>query len=93
MTTFCFADLIEKLPQKLFVVSEISSATMAYLLPAAIPESPRTYPARIPRTPRTPRVQDPNKTPRFYPVVKEPKAIDVKVHRTTRNIKPAFFIL
>lgn len=79
--------------QKLFDVSEISSATVALSLPTAVPESPRIYPARSPKTPRTPRLQDPNKTPRFYPVVKEPKTIDVKVHKTTRNIKPAFCII
>lgn len=72
--------MTDELAQKLFVVSEISSATMAYSLPTAVPESPRVYPARTPKTPRTPRLQDPNKTPRFYPVVKEPRAIDVKVH-------------
>ncbi|XP_025777310.1 la-related protein 1B [Puma concolor] len=51
----------------------------------AVPESPRVYPARSPKTPRTPRLQDPNKTPRFYPVVKEPKAIDVKSPRKRKT--------
>nr|KAF6401359.1 La ribonucleoprotein 1B [Rousettus aegyptiacus] len=64
---------------------EISSATMAYSLPTAVPESPRVYPARTPKTPRTPRLQDPNKTPRFYPVVKEPRAIDVKSPRKRKT--------
>lgn len=75
--------MTDELAQKLFDVSEVSSATMARSLPTAVPESPRIYPARAPKTPRTPRLQDPNKTPRFYPV-KEPKAIDVKVHRTPK---------
>lgn len=83
----------DELAQQLFDVSEISSATMAPSLPTAVPKSPRIYPARTPKTPRTPRLQDPNKTPRFYPVVKEPKAIDVKVHKISSNIKPAFYIL
>lgn len=83
----------DELAPKLSDVSEISSVTMARSLPTAVPDSPRIYPARTPKTPRTPRLQDPNKTPRFYPVVKEPKAIDVKVYKTTRNIKAAFYIL
>lgn len=74
--------MTDELAQKLFDASEMSSATMARSLPTVVPESPRIYPARTPKTPRTPRLQDPNKTPRFYPVVKEPKAIDVKVHKT-----------
>ncbi|ELK07651.1 La-related protein 1B [Pteropus alecto] len=78
-------DLTDELAQKLFVVSEIPSATMAYSLPTAVPESPRIYPARTPKTPRTPRLQDPNKTPRFYPVVKEPRAIDVKSPRKRKT--------
>lgn len=48
-------------------------------LPTAVPESPRNYVSRTPRTPRTPRMQDPTKTPRFYPVVKESRSIDVQV--------------
>ncbi|XP_045654958.1 la-related protein 1B isoform X6 [Ursus americanus] len=78
-------DLSEELAQQLFDVSEISSATMAPSLPTAVPKSPRIYPARTPKTPRTPRLQDPNKTPRFYPVVKEPKAIDVKSPRKRKT--------
>lgn len=73
--------MTDDLAQKLFDVSEISSATMAHSLPTAVPEAPRIYPARTPKTPRTPRLQDPSKTPRFYPVVKEPKPIDIKVHK------------
>nr|XP_020756756.1 la-related protein 1B isoform X5 [Odocoileus virginianus texanus] len=81
---FFFADLTDELAQKLFDVSEVSSATMARSLPTAVPESPRIYPARAPKTLRTPRLQDPNKTPRFYPV-KEPKAIDVKSPRKRKT--------
>lgn len=92
LVAFYFADLTDELAQKLFVVSEISSTTVCSL-PTAVPESSRIYPARIPKTPRTPRLQDPNKTPRFYPVVKESKALDIKVLKTTRNIKPTFCIL
>ncbi|XP_023598917.1 la-related protein 1B isoform X2 [Trichechus manatus latirostris] len=84
-------DLTEELAQKLFDISEVSSASMACSLPTAVPESPRVHPSRTPKTPRTPRLQDPNKTPRFYPVVKEPKAIDVKSPRkrkTRHSINP-----
>lgn len=55
---------------------------MARSLPTAVPESPRVQPTRTPKTPRTPRLQDPNKTPRFYPVVKESRIIDVGVTKT-----------
>uniref|UniRef100_A0A4X1VGV6 La ribonucleoprotein 1B n=1 Tax=Sus scrofa TaxID=9823 RepID=A0A4X1VGV6_PIG len=78
-------DLTDDLAQKLFDVSEISSATMAHSLPTAVPEAPRIYPARTPKTPRTPRLQDPSKTPRFYPVVKEPKPIDIKSPRKRKT--------
>ncbi|XP_036169135.1 la-related protein 1B isoform X9 [Myotis myotis] len=63
---------------------EISSTSVCSL-PTAVPESSRIYPARIPKTPRTPRLQDPNKTPRFYPVVKEPKALDIKSPRKRKT--------
>lgn len=56
---------------------------MARSLPTAVPDSPRFHPGFIPRTPRTPRLQDPNKTPRFYPVVKEARSFDVKVNGKT----------
>uniref|UniRef100_A0A2K6BLE1 La ribonucleoprotein 1B n=1 Tax=Macaca nemestrina TaxID=9545 RepID=A0A2K6BLE1_MACNE len=78
-------DLTDELAQKLFDVSEITSAAMVCSLPTAVPESPRIHPTRTPKTPRTPRLQDPNKTPRFYPVVKEPKAIDVKSPRKRKT--------
>ncbi|XP_072611374.1 la-related protein 1B isoform X6 [Vulpes vulpes] len=78
-------DLSDESAQKLFDVSGISLATLAHSLPTAVPESPRIHPVRTPKTPRTPRLQDPNKTPRFYPVVKEPKAIDVKSPRKRKT--------
>lgn len=76
--SFCL-DLTEELACKLFGIQEIPPTTMARSLPTAVPESPRVHPTRTPKTPRTPRLQDPNKTPRFYPVVKEARSIDVKV--------------
>ncbi|XP_056419546.1 la-related protein 1B isoform X3 [Hyla sarda] len=51
----------------------------------AIPESPVSHPARTPKTPRTPRLQDPTKTPRFYPVVKEAKSIDIQTPRKKKT--------
>ncbi|XP_078222628.1 la-related protein 1B isoform X7 [Callithrix jacchus] len=78
-------DLTGGLTQKLCDVSEITSAAMVHSLPTAVPESPRIHATRTPKTPRTPRLQDPNKTPRFYPVVKEPKAIDVKSPRKRKT--------
>ncbi|XP_066089402.1 la-related protein 1B isoform X4 [Saccopteryx bilineata] len=78
-------DLTGELAQKLSVVSEVSSATMACSLPTAVPESPRSYLTRTCKTPRTPRLQDPKKTPRFYPVVKEPKALDIKSPRKRKT--------
>ncbi|PIO23801.1 hypothetical protein AB205_0032070, partial [Aquarana catesbeiana] len=46
------------------------------IFPQGVPESPVSIPVRTPKTPRTPRLQDPSKTPRFYPVVKETKSMD-----------------
>lgn len=50
-----------------------------------VPESPVSHPARTPRTPRTPRLQDPTKTPRFYPVVKDTDSIDVQTPRKRKT--------
>ncbi|XP_071975494.1 la-related protein 1B isoform X1 [Engystomops pustulosus] len=50
-----------------------------------IPESPVSHPTRTPKTPRTPRLQDPTKTPRFYPVVKEAKSMDVQTPRKRKT--------
>lgn len=52
---------------------------MARSLPATVPESPVSQTPRTPRTPRTPGRQDPSKTPRFYPVMKESGTIDGQV--------------
>lgn len=57
-----------------------SGADLARSLPATVPESPSTSQPRTPRTPRTPGRQDPNKAPRFYPVMKESGAIDGQVN-------------
>ncbi|KAM7168083.1 la-related protein 1B isoform 4-T4 [Macrochelys suwanniensis] len=78
-------DLTDELACKLFGVVEVPPTTIARSLPAAVPESPRVHPARTPKTPRTPRLQDPNKTPRFYPVVKETRSIDVKIPRKRKT--------
>ncbi|XP_077876807.1 la-related protein 1B isoform X5 [Ictidomys tridecemlineatus] len=64
---------------------EKTLATVACWLPTSVPESPRVNPARTPKTPRTPRLHDPDKTPRFYPVVKEPKAIDLQSPRKRKT--------
>ncbi|XP_075716572.1 la-related protein 1B isoform X2 [Rhinoderma darwinii] len=52
---------------------------------SAVPESPVSHRVRTPKTPRTPRFQDPTKTPRFYPVVKEAKSIDVQTPRKRKT--------
>lgn len=59
-----------------------SGTELARSLPTSVPESPRTGQPRTPRTPRTPGRQDPNKTPRFYPVMKESSSIDGQVRQT-----------
>nr|XP_021328864.1 la-related protein 1B isoform X5 [Danio rerio] len=48
---------------------QTDDSSMAHSLPADVPESSSV--PRTPRTPRTPGRQDPTKTPRFYPVIKE----------------------
>ncbi|XP_040274371.1 la-related protein 1B [Bufo bufo] len=53
--------------------------------PEVVPESPVSHPSRTPKTPRTPRLLDPTKTPRFYPVVKEAKSIDVQTPRKRKT--------
>ncbi|XP_053110107.1 la-related protein 1B isoform X7 [Hemicordylus capensis] len=78
-------DLTEELACKLFGIQEVPPTTVARSLPTAVPESPRVHPTRTPKTPRTPRLQDPNKTPRFYPVVKEARSIDVKTRRKRKT--------
>nr|XP_008110243.1 PREDICTED: la-related protein 1B isoform X1 [Anolis carolinensis] len=70
---------------KVFGIQEVPSGAMARSLPTAVPESPKVHPTRTPKTPRTPRLHDPNKTPRFYPVVKEARSIDVKTRRKRKT--------
>ncbi|KAM5192086.1 la-related protein 1B [Mantella aurantiaca] len=53
--------------------------------PQDVPESPVSLSVRTPKTPRTPRLQDPTKTPRFYPVVKEAKSIDNQTPRKRKT--------
>ncbi|CAN2388848.1 La ribonucleoprotein domain family member [Pristimantis euphronides] len=50
-----------------------------------VPESPVSHAVQTPKTPRTPRLQDPTKTPRFYPVVKEAKSIDAQTPRKRKT--------
>ncbi|XP_074548143.1 la-related protein 1B isoform X4 [Halichoeres trimaculatus] len=62
-----------------------SGAELARSLPTTVPESPRSHQPRTPRTPRTPGRQDPNKTPRFYPVMKESGTIDGQTPRKKKT--------
>jgi len=73
-------DVAEELPCNFLNIEVPPTAAIARSLPTAVPDSPYVHPGFNPRTPRTPRLQDPNKTPRFYPVVKEARSIDVKVN-------------
>uniref|UniRef100_A0A671XER2 La ribonucleoprotein 1B n=1 Tax=Sparus aurata TaxID=8175 RepID=A0A671XER2_SPAAU len=67
------------------VFSVDSGADLARSLPTTVPESPHTHEPRTPRTPRTPGRQDPNKTPRFYPVMKESGTIDGQTPRKKKT--------
>ncbi|XP_017295061.1 la-related protein 1B isoform X3 [Kryptolebias marmoratus] len=58
---------------------------LARSLPTTVPESPSTCQLRTPRTPRTPGRQDPSKTPRFYPVMKESAPIDGQMPRKKKT--------
>ncbi|XP_017940128.2 la-related protein 1B isoform X2 [Manacus vitellinus] len=60
-------------------------AGIARSLPTAVPDSHHFHPGLIPRTPRTPRLQDPKKTPRFYPVVKQARSFDIKTPRKRKT--------
>ncbi|XP_037551105.1 la-related protein 1B isoform X2 [Nematolebias whitei] len=62
-----------------------SGVDLARSLPTTVPESPSTCQPRTPRTPRTPGRQDPNKTPRFYPVMKESATIDGQMARKKKT--------
>ncbi|OCT99810.1 hypothetical protein XELAEV_18005591mg [Xenopus laevis] len=53
--------------------------------PTDVLQSPISCRVRTPKSPRTPRLKDPNKTPRFYPVVKEARSIDVKSPRKRKT--------
>lgn len=76
--SFLLADLTEE-PACNLSVDLPATAAIARSLPTAVPDSSCVPPGFTPRTPRTPRLQDPSRTPRFYPVVKEAQYIDVKV--------------
>eukprot|EP00066_Takifugu_rubripes_P029253 XP_011618519.1 PREDICTED: la-related protein 1B isoform X1 [Takifugu rubripes] len=68
-----------------------SGTEMAHSLPTSVPESPHTRQPRTPRTPRTPGRQDPNKTPRFYPVMKECRTLDgqmLRKKKTSHSLNP-----
>lgn len=82
----------EELANKLFGAPEQPVSSIARSLPTTVPESPIVYPPRTPKTPRTPRLQDPTKTPRFYPVVKEGGNIDGKVHITPMDFTQLYYI-
>ncbi|KAG7250635.1 hypothetical protein CRUP_019696, partial [Coryphaenoides rupestris] len=53
--------------------------------PASGPQSPRDQQPRTPKTPRTPGRLDPNKTPRFYPVIKESAGVDGQTPRKKKT--------
>ncbi|KAE8630371.1 hypothetical protein XENTR_v10000802 [Xenopus tropicalis] len=53
--------------------------------PTDVQQSPMSCRARTPKSPRTPRLKDPSKTPRFYPVVKEARSIDVQSPRKRKT--------
>ncbi|KAM4052248.1 la-related protein 1B isoform 1-T3 [Anomaloglossus baeobatrachus] len=55
------------------------------IFPEAVPGSPLSHRATTPKIPRTPRLQDPTKTPRFYPVVKDAKSIDAQTPRKRKT--------
>ncbi|KAI4897028.1 hypothetical protein NFI96_014389, partial [Prochilodus magdalenae] len=56
---------------------------LSHSVPADVPE-PSSAP-RTPRTPRTPGRQDPTKTPRFYPVIKDSGSIDGQTPRKRKT--------
>ncbi|XP_031729070.1 la-related protein 1 isoform X3 [Anarrhichthys ocellatus] len=77
------ADPEQEVPPPLMPVD--SGAELARSLPTTVPESPVALQPRTPRTPRTPGRQDPNKTPRFYPVMKESGTIDGQTPRKKKT--------
>ncbi|XP_058523324.1 la-related protein 1B-like, partial [Ochotona princeps] len=64
---------------------ELTSAAIIHSLSTRVAECPRTHPTSTAKTPRTSRLQDSNKISRFYPVIKEPKAIDIKCPRKRKT--------
>uniref|UniRef100_A0A1A8EBM8 La ribonucleoprotein domain family, member 1B n=1 Tax=Nothobranchius kadleci TaxID=1051664 RepID=A0A1A8EBM8_NOTKA len=66
-------------------MSVASEAELAVSLPATVPDSPSARQPRTPKTPRTPGRLDPNKTPRFYPVIKESATIDGQMLRKKKT--------
>uniref|UniRef100_A0A1A8MS00 La ribonucleoprotein domain family, member 1B n=2 Tax=Nothobranchius pienaari TaxID=704102 RepID=A0A1A8MS00_9TELE len=66
-------------------MSVAREAELAVSLPATVPDSPSARQPRTPRTPRTPGRLDPNKTPRFYPVIKESATIDGQMLRKKKT--------
>uniref|UniRef100_A0AAR2KYA3 HTH La-type RNA-binding domain-containing protein n=1 Tax=Pygocentrus nattereri TaxID=42514 RepID=A0AAR2KYA3_PYGNA len=58
-------------------------SSVAHSVPTDVPE-PSSAP-RTPRTPRTPGRQDPTKTPRFYPVIKDSGNIDGQTPRKRKT--------
>lgn len=62
-----------------------SGMDMSRSFPKTVPESPSAHQPRTPRTPRTPGRQDPTKTPRFYPVIKESGTIDGQTPRKKKT--------
>lgn len=58
-------------------ISAADECDLAHSVPTDVPEASSV--PRTPRTPRTPGRQDPTKTPRFYPVMKESGNFDGQV--------------
>lgn len=73
----------DDLANKLFGAPERSM--MARSLPTAVPDSPGYRAPHTPHTPRTPRCKHNTHTPRFYPVIKDGRPVDTKVHTHTYN--------
>ncbi|OBS74757.1 hypothetical protein A6R68_14710 [Neotoma lepida] len=63
----------------------MTSATESHAMPTGVPSLPRIHPAWTPKAHQMPQLQDPNRTLRFYPVVKEPRAINSPRKRKTSH--------
>uniref|UniRef100_UPI00358FA217 la-related protein 1B-like n=2 Tax=Myxine glutinosa TaxID=7769 RepID=UPI00358FA217 len=79
------APAVDELATKLFGAPEPPSCALARSLPTVVPDSPIPRAPRTPRTPLTPRLLDPNKTPRFYPVVKDSRPLDNEAPRKKKT--------